>query len=384
MPIIIALVLCEQFMLAIGMDPRASEYAGLYTYLLIPAMFFHSQFDATRQYLNALNKSEVVMYIMIITSGLHLVWCYLLTSVWKLDVVGVSLATLITFFLNFFIVTIYCKRNKEVRKSFFFPTKESFQKLGEYLQIGIPSCCMLCLEWWSFEVLAIMAGYISVDATGAHVIIINTHVVIIMAPLGAQVATIVCVGQAMGEGHASKAVSYFRLVALYSLMLNITLGTVIFFTRESIARIFTTSENLIPMIMDGYSVLILILLLHGMAMVQAGAVRGLGKLNLATWMVFFSFYIVSLPGAYIFAFKLDWGMVGLWWGIVVGSISEVVLYAFFLRFLCDWKRLAIEISEQMRMSPNISYRKNIDQIHEPLIKQCDISNHEITIKTREN
>jgi len=44
---------------------------------------------------------------------------------------------------------------------------------------------MLCLEWWSFEVLAIMAGYISVDATGAHVIIINTHVVIIMAPLGA-------------------------------------------------------------------------------------------------------------------------------------------------------------------------------------------------------
>jgi len=61
---------------------------------------------------------------------------------------------------------------------------------------------MLCLEWWSFEVLAIMAGYISVDATGAHVIIINTHVVIIMAPLGAQVATIVCVGQAMGEGHA--------------------------------------------------------------------------------------------------------------------------------------------------------------------------------------
>lgn len=43
---------------------------------------------------------------------------------------------------------------------------------------------MLCLEWWSFEVLALMAGYISVEATGAHVIVLNTHVVVIMVPLG--------------------------------------------------------------------------------------------------------------------------------------------------------------------------------------------------------
>lgn len=47
-PITLALLLCEDFLVAIGMDPKASEYAGLYTYLLIPAMFFHSQFDATR------------------------------------------------------------------------------------------------------------------------------------------------------------------------------------------------------------------------------------------------------------------------------------------------------------------------------------------------
>jgi len=29
-------------MVGIGMDKRASEYAGLYTNILIPAMFFHS------------------------------------------------------------------------------------------------------------------------------------------------------------------------------------------------------------------------------------------------------------------------------------------------------------------------------------------------------
>jgi len=62
---------------------------------------------------------------------------------------------------------------------------------------------------------------------------------------------------------------------------------------------------------------------------------------MATFMVFFSFYIISLPCAYIFAFPWEMGMVGLWWGIVAGAISEVLLYSIFLRYYCDWRLLAI-------------------------------------------
>ncbi len=98
---------------------------------------------------------------------------------------------------------------------------------------------MLCLEWWSFEVLALMAGYISVEATAAHIIVLNTHVVIIMIPLGAQVATIVCIGKAMGEGDAYKAKRFFSLTIIYSLMLDATVGLLVIFFRDGIARIFT-------------------------------------------------------------------------------------------------------------------------------------------------
>lgn len=83
-------------------------------------------FDANRQYLNAMNRASIVMYTMIITSLLHLVWCYLLVFYWTFDVLGVSLATLITFALNFGITTLYSTRDKELKKSFFWFTKESF------------------------------------------------------------------------------------------------------------------------------------------------------------------------------------------------------------------------------------------------------------------
>lgn len=161
-PIVIILCLCEPFMLAVGMDAEASEYAATYTYFLIPAMFFHSQFDATRQYLNSQNKAQMVMYTMIVTSTLHFVWCELFVTRFGWAIYGVSLATIITYFLNLAAITVYCLIDKEVRQSFFWFTKESFTGLREYLKVGIPSTTMLCLEWWSFEVLALMAGYISV------------------------------------------------------------------------------------------------------------------------------------------------------------------------------------------------------------------------------
>lgn len=142
-------------------------------------------FDANRQYLNAMNRASVVMYTMIITSVLHILWCYLLVFYVTLDVVGVAIATLVTLALNFMITSVYARRDRYLKRSFFWFTKDSFKELREYLNVALPSCVMLCLEWWSFEVLAFMAGYISVEATGAHVIVLNTHVVVIMLPLGA-------------------------------------------------------------------------------------------------------------------------------------------------------------------------------------------------------
>ena len=63
-------------------------------------------------------------------------------------------------------------------------------------------------------------------------------------------------------------------------------------------------------------------------------------LELATWMVLFAFYFVALPAAYICTFKLNLGMVGLWWGVVAGGFAEIILYFLILHVVCDWTKLA--------------------------------------------
>jgi MATE family multidrug resistance protein len=47
-PIFCIMFLCERFLLAINMDPRASAIAQQYTYGIVVSLFFQAQFDATR------------------------------------------------------------------------------------------------------------------------------------------------------------------------------------------------------------------------------------------------------------------------------------------------------------------------------------------------
>ncbi len=92
---------------------------------------------------------------------------------------------MISYSFNFIMITVICKTIKELKKSFFFITKESIQEgISEFLKIGVPSAAMLCLEWGGLEILALIASAISVDATGAQIIALNFFIVVLMIPFG--------------------------------------------------------------------------------------------------------------------------------------------------------------------------------------------------------
>ena len=85
-----------------------------------------------------------------------------------MDIKGIGIATMTTYFSNFIMITVLCMNLKELKTSFFWFTKETLTEgVKEYLKIGIPSAAMLCLEWGGLEILALLASVISVDATGA-------------------------------------------------------------------------------------------------------------------------------------------------------------------------------------------------------------------------
>ena len=72
------------------------------------------------------------------------------------------------------------------------------------------------------------------------------------------------------------------------------------------------------------------LIIDCIRIISSGALRGLKDSNLLLIISVFGFWGIAFPSAYFLAFKLDFGGVGIWWGIMLGfSITGVM---FLLRF----------------------------------------------------
>lgn len=232
--------------------------------------------------------------------------------------------------MNALIVTVYCMLQKDLKESFFFPTKECFEDLWDYMRIGLPSSAMISLEWWSFEIQAILASYISVVAVGSMVILINALTVLTMIPFGSQIAGAVFIGKSMGEGKAIKAKSYTILITFCTFIALLVFSSFLWYFRENVASIFTNQKDLLDMTSENFKYIAVFLVIHGIGMSIGGALRGMGKQSVATKMVFVGFYLVGHPLSVLFGFYFEMGLSGLILGFICGSVAMGILFYYSL------------------------------------------------------
>ena len=91
----------------------------------------------------------------------------------------------------------------------------------------------------------------------------------------------------------------------------------------------------------------LVIMIHGGSMVLSGALRGVGKQSIVTWIVLFSFYVIALPLSYTFAIALDVGINGLWFGPILGCSIELLISIVVLVIGIDWEDMALKITSRL-------------------------------------
>ena len=84
--------------------------------------------------------------------------------VWKLElgIVGTGYASCITNFCNYAFLIIISFSSDEVRKTIALPDRRSISGIIGYLKMGAPVVFMSAVEFWVYDIMIIMAGYIGV------------------------------------------------------------------------------------------------------------------------------------------------------------------------------------------------------------------------------
>ncbi|KAH9650446.1 protein DETOXIFICATION 12 [Citrus sinensis] len=147
-----------RLLVLVGQDPQISHEVGKFIIWLLPALFAYAAMQALIRYF----QSQSLIIPMFLSSYaslcLHIPICWGLVFKSGLGNLGGALAIGISYWLNVTFLAIYMKFSTACAESRAPISMELFRGIGEFFHFAIPSAVMVCLEWWSFELLILMSG----------------------------------------------------------------------------------------------------------------------------------------------------------------------------------------------------------------------------------
>jgi len=169
LPITFILFNSKSILIALKQEPAVSEIAYRFCIMSIPGLWVIGLNDSCRTFLRAQFETDMPLKIAMFTLVIHTFFSWLLISKYDMREVGCAIANTTTYVLTFILQEYWTSKNMKLTYS--YPDRRSIESLGLYLKIGVPAALLICYEWWAYEVLAILAGMISINALGAHVIV---------------------------------------------------------------------------------------------------------------------------------------------------------------------------------------------------------------------
>lgn len=348
-PQLIILTFSSEILILLGQDESSAEAAQQYITILLPGMFAMAQFETFRRYLQAIGNFELATYTQCSSMILHFIMSYILIFVCDLGVKGSAISTSITYWINLIVVILYLSYREGVIPSAAFHTFniDSLKNWRQFLVFGVPSILMLCLEWWSFEVLAIFAGWFSVEDLAANIILCNFLGFLFNFSLGMSYVVGNLVGNSLGEMKPNQAKKYFytsiviitQIAAIALIFINLY--------RDQIPLIYTQQSQVVECIENVFPVFTITIFFDLFQGVESGSLRAIGYQGHGFVICLIGYWLITIPCAYIFSIPLGLKLTGIWLGVPIGSFITCVLYGYIL-LKTDWRQIAQETERRIR------------------------------------
>ena len=194
------------------------------------------------------------------------------------------------------------------------------------LLIGLPIAGQLLIECGIFGLTGFLSGLLGEVPAAAHQIALAIASLSFSGALGMASATAVKVGQKLGEGDLVGARDAGWVGISLGTAIMALAGLVFLLAPELLTGFFSKSSEILILANKLLIVAALFQLSDAIQVIAAGALRGAGVTKPAFYANLTGHYFFGLPIGLLLAFKLDVGVVGLWWGLSGGlTLVAVVL-----------------------------------------------------------
>ncbi|XP_027099367.1 protein DETOXIFICATION 12-like [Coffea eugenioides] len=342
-----------------GQDPLISHEAGIFATWLIPALFGYATLQPLVRYFQMQSLIFPMLVSSCISISFHILICWVLVHNSGLENHGAALAIGISMWLNVIILGLYMSCSSSCEKTRAPISREVLYGVKEFFRFAIPSAVMICLEWWSYEILILLSGLLPNPQLETSVlsVCLNTIVTLYAIPYGLAAAVSTRVSNELGAGNPEGArVSVVGVMVLAVTEVIIVDGA-LFASRHVFGYVFSSDKDVVDYVTTMAPLVCLSVLMDSLQGTLSGVARGCGWQHIGAYVNLASFYLVGIPIALALGFMVKIRGKGLWIGILSGATVQSLLL-FIVTICTNWEKQAIKARERL-FQENVSAEEGL-------------------------
>lgn len=351
----------------LGAEGESLEYAINYSHISMYFALFEIFFNISYRYLNIAKQGYITIIVLVVTTCLHPLWCWLFIEKLELKIIGGAISIVLSQLLTGLSLFGYILIKKPIEGTIFCFTANSFKQLGSFFKIAMPSALLLCLEWWALElqqIVIINSGRSDWEVQlSSQILSANIFSLLYSTSIGFGLSIIVTTSKYIAQGSIPNFKKSIKIASIMGLITMAVVQSIMYIAKNNIYNFFTDKEEIKDISIPLLPYIFLTALLHNIKGIFQGVLIGMRKQIFSSLVGFASYYPISIGLSVILVDILDLGVKGVWIAMSAGYAFMTILLVIYL--LCLDLNKIIEFTQE-KLAQDQDALNDINNKNEPL------------------
>ena len=316
-----------------GSEPETHDMAVAYFKIIMGCMIFNVVGMGVNAAQRGSGNTKITMRTNLVSNIVNVIFnFFLITGKCGFPALGIHgaaiatvLGTVVACFMSLYSVW---KQSTFVSISLIFKTKikPGFDALKQIVKVGYSVFIEQLLLRVGFMATALMAADQGTKAMAAHQVGMNIMGLSFSFGDGLQATAVALIGYSLGAKQPEKAKDYGRTCRMIGGAIAIFMSLVYLFgARPLMTAFFPGEQETIDIGVRIMRVILFVVVLQIPQVVYMGSLRGAGDTLYVAVVSAVSVTIVRTSASLFFGYVLNWGITGIWLGVIADQVVRYVL-----------------------------------------------------------
>lgn len=313
----------------------AREYLVLMGWRILPLGIF----VILTQFSGGIGFTKIIMILSFISVPLNIALNYIFIfghlGFPAMNLSGAGYGTLLTQLITLVLFILIFLRHQvyeKYRRNFFDACTVDKVLINQIFKIGVPTGLLFAMESGAFAFSGIMSGWLGPQEQAAHQIGLYISSLTLMIPMGICAAGTIRIGFNFGKKDWAAVYAIGRSTLLLAFAVSACFSIILFLGKSHISSVFVNEFEVLELAKVVLMLVAIFQISDAIQSTSSGILRGIQDVKVPTYLSLIAFWLIGIPVAYFFGIYFNWGISGLWIGLVIGlTVNALLLSSRFFR-----------------------------------------------------